>query len=171
MGGTEMGCPGGRLEQDDWLIGLLTSGPTWQLDGDGMLLTAGATTVRLVDEEVAVPDATLVDTRWTLETIIDGETASSVPTGVTATLTFDEQGGVVGTGTCNGFGGTYTATAGTLTFVPGPTTLIGCPGGQAEVENAVAATLSGVTTYTIDGDRLTVTVDDTGRGLVYRASG
>ena len=35
LGGTEMGCPGARQKQDEWLIHFFGSSPRLQLDGSG----------------------------------------------------------------------------------------------------------------------------------------
>ena len=40
LGGTEMGCPGLRQRQDDWMVGFFGSSPTLELDGTDLRLRA-----------------------------------------------------------------------------------------------------------------------------------
>jgi heat shock protein HslJ len=167
VGGTAMGCAPALQAQDDWLVGFLRDGPTWTVAGDELTLTSGGTTIRLTSSgsASAVP---LIGTAWTLETISDGRTASSVPEGVAATLSFSADGTVTGTGTCNGYSATSTVSGDSITFVPGPTTLIGCSPAETVVEQAVQTTLVGTVRYAIDHDRLTLERPD-GSSLTYRA--
>lgn len=67
LAGTDMGCEPGLMEQDEWLVDLLTAGPVLALDGDRLTLTSGDTVVSLVDEESVVVDRPLRGTRWVLE--------------------------------------------------------------------------------------------------------
>ncbi|WP_183097724.1 META domain-containing protein [Nocardioides pelophilus] len=55
MGGTEMGCPDGRNEQDAWVTEFLGSGPAAVLDGDTLTLTQGDVVIEMVEQDV--PDA------------------------------------------------------------------------------------------------------------------
>lgn len=52
MGGTEMGCPDGRNDQDAWVVEFLGSGPAAELDGDTLTLTQGRVVVELVEQDV-----------------------------------------------------------------------------------------------------------------------
>ncbi|WP_183092593.1 META domain-containing protein [Nocardioides stalactiti] len=52
MGGTEMGCPDGRNDQDAWLTTFLGDGPTVALDGDTLVLTGGDVVLELVEQDV-----------------------------------------------------------------------------------------------------------------------
>ena len=47
---TSMGCVDGLAEQDDWLAGLLSSGPAIELEGETLTLDDGATTITLEQE-------------------------------------------------------------------------------------------------------------------------
>ncbi|KAA1429372.1 META domain-containing protein [Nocardioides antri] len=55
MGGTEMGCPDGRNDQDAWISQFLSAGPDVGLDGDTLTLTGSDVVIELV--EVQVPEA------------------------------------------------------------------------------------------------------------------
>jgi heat shock protein HslJ len=165
---TAMGCPTDVMDQDAMLAGLLQADPSWRLEGPTLTLAADGTTMVLIDATDTTPSAGLLDGTWTLDTIVEGETASSVPAGVTALLDFSDDGSVVGRGTCNGYGATFEAGPDTIAFEPGPTTLIACPDPEGPVEDAVRTTLTGTTTYAIDGGQLTITSADGSRALVYR---
>jgi len=56
VGGTEMGCPDGRNDQDVWLSQFLTAGPDAVLAGDTLTLTGGEVVIELVEQDV--PDQT-----------------------------------------------------------------------------------------------------------------
>lgn len=159
MDGTEMGCAGALLDQDDWI-------------GDLLTLTAGDTTIELLDEEVASPDRELVGTDW----VLDGfrplgapvGTVSSVPAGVRATLRIEGDRLLVELG-CNGGGADVEVAEDTLALGPLGRTRMGCPGPGDRVERVTASALRGSVQYDIDVDVLTVT-----RGshqLIYRMAG
>ena len=74
---TEMACPGGRMEQDTWVADFLSAGPRMSLDGDQLTLTGSTITMVLTDRRVVDPDRPLAGTRWVVDTIFQGDTASS----------------------------------------------------------------------------------------------
>ena len=91
MQSTLMACPPGYAEQDQWLTEFLTSGPTISLDGTTLTLTSGGVTMVLSAAPTGA--AALEGTKWTLDTINEGSTASALPAGVeTPTLEFDAAG-------------------------------------------------------------------------------
>ena len=49
MGGTEMGCDPVRHAQDEWIMDLLGAGPTYELDGDRLVLTSREVTLTLLE--------------------------------------------------------------------------------------------------------------------------
>jgi heat shock protein HslJ len=165
-GMTEMGCDDERHAQDDWLFGFLGSQPSVAQEGDKLTLTSDGTVIAFQDREVAEPDLPLTGTTWTVDTIIGGDAASSVPNGAVATLVFTDEGRVeVDTG-CNTGGGTYEVTDGTLQVGEVMTTLIGCDGAAAQLEAAVTAVLNaGEIEYSIDAASLTLMAGDHGLGL------
>lgn len=59
MGGTEMGCPDGRHDQDAWLTDFLGAGPTATLAGGTLTLTGGGVVMELVEQDV--PDSPVGD--------------------------------------------------------------------------------------------------------------
>lgn len=165
---TMMGCVDDLATQDGWLTSFLSDDPLAELDGDTLTLISGEVTMKMLDETVADPAKPLTGTAWTLDTIVDGDTASSVPAGVDPpTLQIAEDGeATVFTG-CNQGGASVEVTDTTLTFGPMRMTKMACEGDATSVENSVVAVLDGEVDYTIEGLQITLTNGD--QGLVYGA--
>lgn len=153
---TEMGCEPALMDQDAWLLDVLTSKPSLATDGDTLTLTSDSTVITLTDEEVAVPDASLTGTSWQLDSITKNSAVSSVPEGVTADITFDEKGTLHANLGCNIGNGSYTIDGDTLQIGPIATTRKACDGPASEVESAMLAMLDGTVAYTIDGTQLSL---------------
>jgi heat shock protein HslJ len=164
---TEMGCDEQRARQDEWLAGYLSSTVTIALDGVTLTLTDGTVTLTLLDEEVATPDQPLEGTLWILDGITAGDTGSSIPAGVTASIRI-AAGQVALQAGCNQGGGAVEVTPDALTFGPMMLTKMACEPGPMDVENAMTTVLSGPVAYSIDAGRLTL---NTGQaGLMFRAA-
>ncbi len=162
---TMMGCEADLQAQDEWLAALLTDGVEAELDDDTLTLTTGTVTIALQAEA----DASITGTTWTLESVIDGDTVSSLPAGVEPpTLEIADDGTVTLFGGCNRGGGTVVITETTLTFEPLVLTMMACEGEAGTVEATVMAVLDGSVDVAIEGDTLTITNGD--RGLVYTAT-
>lgn len=154
---TLMGCPAALSEQDAWLGELFRDGVDAALDGDELVLTAGTVVIRLTSTAGAELGDVLGRT-WTLTSIIDTDSVSSVPTTVerTPTLEVDADGGAsVDTG-CNTGHTTVTVAGQRLTFSPLALTRMACPGEAGEVERAVSSVLRGATDASWDGTTLRV---------------
>ena len=173
---TEMGCEPPRMDQDTWFFGLLGSGPTIAApDADHLTLTAGGTIITLLDRRIAQPDLPLTGRTWTLTGLVSGQTASSVPVGVTAHIEFQADGSVAFDSGCNGGGGRYmlrssaTSSAGTFTLTGILSTMMACRAPQGSVEAAFRAVVrEGVTIrYEITGSALRLSVGD--QGLDFQA--
>src|SRR3954468_9276624 len=157
LGTTDMACPPPLMQQETWFTQLLSSRPTLALDGDSLTVTAGTTVVNMLDREVAEPDAKLVGPKWTVTSIITGETGSSVPPGASAWLQFGADGRVTLNTGCNSGGGSYTADANTITLEQVAITAVGCTGAAAQLEQAVMTVLNAQTLdYSIDAQSLTL---------------
>ena len=109
---TEMGCDEERHAQDDWLFGFLGSQPAIAQEGDKLTLTSGETVIALQDREVAEPDLPLTGTTWTVDTILAGDAATSVPADLVATLIFNRDGTVEIAAGCSPGTGTYEVSRG-----------------------------------------------------------
>ncbi len=166
---TEMGCDEPRMAQDAWLAEFLGSSPVVTLDGNELLLAGSATSIQLLDREIAEPDQPLVGTTWGLTTILDGASASSLPDSAMATLLFRADGTVdVYTG-CNSGAGQFTVDGDQITIDQLVQTERACPGAAGEVDQAVLRVLrAGTFSYSIDAATLTLEAD--GHGLQYVAA-
>lgn len=164
---TEMGCDEPRHAQDDWLSEFLASRPTVVAAGDQLTLTSGGTVVSLLNRKTADPDRPLVDTTWKVDSIVSGDTVSSVPDGAVATLEFAADGTVTINTGCNTGGGRYDATAdGQLRFIDVVVTERACAGAAAQLEAAILPLLGAESlTYAIDAGRLDIMGGDQGISL------
>jgi heat shock protein HslJ len=165
---TDMGCDQARNEQDTFVAAALGKKPSWELAGDKLTITAGTTRFELAPREIVDPDRDLVGTTWVLDTLIDGQTASSMAAGTEpVTLVFDGKTVVADTH-CNGVRGDYTIDGDTISVELGPMTKMACAPGIMQGENAVVDVLSGKVSYDITADRLTLT-HPAGKGIQLHA--
>jgi heat shock protein HslJ len=165
---TEMACADVALmDQDSWFADLLMAGPTLALAGDTLTMTSGSTIIVFVDRETADPDRPLIGTTWVLESIIDGESASSVPAGVRADLTFTADERLSAFLGCNRGSASAIVDDTSVEIGPLTTTRMACGELETEVEAAMIATLAGTVDYEIEGPQLRLRMGD--RGLDFRA--
>lgn len=166
IGGTEMACeePLMSLEGAYWsalarITGWSRIGETLVLTGDGVRFEFGSAPV----EEPAA----LVGTTWTLESLLEDATASSV-IARPATLVLHEDGTVTGSTGCRTFRGTWTQQGDRLVFGPLATTKIACKGAAGAQDAHVLKVLHGSVPFNLDGRALTL-VSSNGLGLDFRA--
>lgn len=166
VGGTEMGCPPPLMDQDAWLADVLQRPIT--VGTDPLTLTAGDVVLTLTPREEVSPDRPLVGTTWTLDGLIDGKTASSLPMGVEPpTLRLEADGSATFHTGCNGAGARYEVQGDQVTWIDPVQTLIACQDARGELERHVTAVLDGPTAWSIKERRLTITKG--GKGLMYVA--
>ena len=139
---TLMGCEPPLEAQDAWLIEFLDSDPMVTLAGNELLLTNGAISMRLLDREVAEPDLNIVGPTWTVESLIQGDTVSSVPEGAAATLLFKADGSVEVDAGCNRGGGTWKLEGAGIRIESLLLTKMACQGPGAALEGTVLGVLS-----------------------------
>jgi heat shock protein HslJ len=139
---TEMACDQGRDGQDQWLIAFLGSKPSVTLAGTDLTLDNGRVIMRLVDRTIAEPDLDIVGPTWTVTSIIDGDLASSVPAGVSATLVFGNEGSVDVNAGCNHGRGSWTADGSGIAFRDVFLTKMACDGPAGALETAVLAVIN-----------------------------
>lgn len=163
---TEMACDPVRMDQDAWIAGILP-GAEVALDGDTLTLAGDGVVLRFLDRRVADPDRPLLGTRWVVDGLVAGDSVSSVPAGVVATLAFGDGRVAVEAG-CNSGGGPVQVDDTTLAFGPLGLTEMACGPEATAVEQAVTRTLSGTVDYAIEADVLTLGAGAT--GLVLRAA-
>ncbi|WP_030762859.1 META domain-containing protein [Streptomyces sp. NRRL F-2664] len=135
------------------------------------LKTADGSTIAMTSQP-AVPDASLTAVEWTVESLVDGASVSSLPAGAagTARFTIAADLSVSGTLGCNRFNAQVTRDGDRLTFGPLTTTRMACDGPAGEVEQKLTGLFaSGPLVSTIAGRRLTLTAAD-GQGLIAEAA-
>lgn len=160
LGGTEMGCPQPLHAQDEWLRAFLTSTPTLTHTGPRVTLEGPEATLEFLDRELANPDRPLTGRTWAIDTLIDGDAASSVPAEATPTLVFQDDGVFQSFSTCATGSGTYSAGNGELTVSDLSFTEPACPAtGNPLVQERILLVLGGEGTvaFEIDAARLTLT--------------
>lgn len=153
---TDMGCDPPRHAQDDWLARVLGGEPTWRQDDGTLTVTADDTELVLRRRE----DRPLAG-RWTVDTVLDGQTASTTPAG--ASIAFADGRATLDTG-CNTGEADYTLAGDTIRFDHAAVTRKACRPDIMRLERAMLAVLDGQATYVIEGDRLTLTTPS-GEGL------
>ncbi|ADB35048.1 protein of unknown function DUF306 Meta and HslJ [Kribbella flavida DSM 17836] len=164
---TEMGCDAPRHAQDTWLVQLLQSDPSWTTEADKLTITSGSTVLQLQDRETATPDVALDGTRWTLDTVITGELAST-PGAANAHLTISGER-VTGATGCNELQGIVARSGDKLTFGELGTTRRACDGDAAALEKTMLSTLNSEVSYSIEANRLRLRKAD-GSGLDFTAA-
>ena len=163
---TEMGCEQPRMEQDTWFVSFLESRPAATVEGPVLTLDKDGVTIRLTDEEHirAQNPIPLEGTTWELESLVQGDAASSVPGDKQPTIELEGGKARVFTG-CNRGSGQVSVGDTTMTFGPLALTKMAC---QDSPEAAVLAVLTGEVAFAHDHDQLTLTGFD-GKALVFHA--
>jgi heat shock protein HslJ len=166
---TMMGCDEPLMAQDAWLTEFFMADPAFTLDGTTLELVGDGVTITF-EEEVAGPDVELVGPTWTADTIVSGDAVSTVA-GDPPTFTFGDDGMVAVFDGCNQVNVGYEVDGEVITFQPGAATLMACPDETSQAwADAVTGVLAAPATYSIEGDVLTLRVDD-GSGLDLRSGG
>jgi heat shock protein HslJ len=150
MAMTQMACDPALMEQDTWISALMSSDPTFTLDGDTLTITGSDAQVVTF---AAVADRSLEGVRWVVDGLLANEGVSTVPIGAEASITITDGTAAVEAG-CNTGSAPVTITDTTITFGPLMLTRMACPEPQTTLENAVVAVLDGEVAYAIDGDSL-----------------
>ena len=175
LGGTEMGCPGARQQQDEWMIDFFGSSPTLELDGTDLAIRSGRDRVWFVPaDEVSSGEpgdaGDLVGTRWRLTGISEqnGDSIGMmvIPDDVLATIRFEDDEFTVHTG-CNSGGGPAVVEGDAIAFGEFAVTLLPCRGGPGEVERGVVRVLEGTVAWSISGDELRLRSSDGRHELVF----
>ena len=167
VGGTEMGCePDVMALEQRYTAALMLVRRADR--GAGSLTLSGPDVVLDFALDPPVPTAALVGTTWVLESLVDGETASST-TGEAATLVLAEDGSLSGGTGCREFRGSYVL-RGAEIVVTGLDASVGPDRCTARTRPQDDHVLGVLDTFraTVDRDSLVLTAPD-GRGLQLRA--
>jgi heat shock protein HslJ len=166
LGSTEMACEEDVMTAESAYLAALGAVDTVAASDDALLLTGDGIELRFTPV-APVPGSPLEGTRWVLETVIEGQAASS--TVHTAVLVLDADRTAEATTGCRTITGTWLVEAGALVVDDLITDGSPCPPEVARQDAHVTAVLQSGPTVGIGEDQLTLTTDD-GRGLVYRAT-
>jgi heat shock protein HslJ len=161
MSTTEIGCEPARALQDKWLGEFFTAGPEIVAGDKSITLKSGATVVKLTDKVIVRPDVPLAGTRWNVETVISGETASSTST--PGWIEFSNDGRFKASNGCGQIEGTATVHDTTIAFAGKWTILADCP--TASSVPHFDKLTKGTVHAAINGDQLTLSGPGWGLGL------
>ncbi|TQN41412.1 heat shock protein HslJ [Blastococcus colisei] len=170
LGGTEMGCEPDVMAAERVYLAALGTVDTAVTDGEALVLTGDGVELRFT-RVTPVPESELTGTRWTLETLLDGETASST-VGEPATLELSDDGtltGSTGSTGCRDLTGRFRIEGDVVRLTDLRAGTEDCPADVAAQDGHVVTVLGDGFQVSVDGDRLTLS-DPDGRGLVYRAT-
>ena len=172
LGGTEMACePASLMELETAYLAALGQVRTYRATDDELVLTGGGARLAFAPEEPAEP-LPLVGTRWDLASLgYGGDAVASPVQGTDAHVRFDADGSVTGSTGCNSFGGTYEVESEAIAIGEVRMTLKACEPDVSQQEDVFHRGLVRASTFSIDGDTLTLAdaqgaflVSFTGRG-------
>lgn len=166
LGGTDMACEPDVMDLEQTYLQAL--GAVDSAGRDGAHLVLSGLSVELVFGVVApVENRPLDGTLWTLDSLIQGEVASSVA--VASPLQLAADGTMTGSTGCGNFSGTYVLADEVLRLTIAKRTTTPCPNTLNEQVSVVSDVLTEDLTVSISGNRLTLTADG-GGGVSYLAS-
>ncbi|MET7618894.1 META domain-containing protein [Streptomyces sp. NPDC005408] len=160
---TEMACDKNRMSFEDALRAAFSGKLKAKItDGRLTLTTEKGDSIALSAQK----SAPLVGTKWTVNSLVTGDTASSLPAGTEkkAYMTFGKDGSVRGSLGCNTFTSTAKISGSTITFDRLATTRKMCTGTAMTVESHLLKVLEGKVTYKLQHNSLSLTAES-GKGL------
>ena len=165
LGRTEMACtPASVMDLEQAYLAALGAVESAARAGDQLTLSGADLELRFATIQ-PVPQAELEGTRWLLESVIEGESASSVA-GEPATLLLSG-GRLTGSTGCRKLTGGYELSRDQVTVDALESDKRGCPPNLDRQDRHVLTALQDGFGIAIDGDVLTVT-GPSGNGLSYR---
>ena len=167
LGSTMMTCwPEEKMQQEYQYLGMLGNVTTYTIEGNQLTLSIDGN-LSLVYNATEPPEFDLEGKNWTLNSSIDGETEQLPIQNTTITACF-EDGEITGSAGCNNYFGAYTVDGNEITIgVLGSTMMTCWPEEVMQQEYQYHEMLGNVTTYTIEGNQLTLSTEDN-RTLVYQ---
>jgi heat shock protein HslJ len=166
---TEIGCEPPAMAAEATYLDALARVDAFRRDGDGLVLTGPSVELRF-ERTAPIPTRELLETRWTLDTLIQGDTAASVLGSPALRLRGD--GSLEGDTGCRSFRGRYVL-AGDEVRVLGldvddaATAGVCSPAGEKQ-DRIVLGVLGDGFRAAVEGDRLTLTAAGAD-ALVYRS--
>ena len=164
---TEMACdPPESMEAEQRYLTGLGQVHTGVRDGESLVLTGVGVELRF-KLQAPVPEAALVDTEWVLDSLIDGEVASS--TIGDARLELRSDGTFLGSTGCRDLTGRYIIYGDTVQV-----TEMGadgeCPEALVDQDGHIIGVIEGPFTVVIEGNTLTITSPGS-QGLIFHSAG
>ena len=169
IGGTMMGCDQAVMALETAYLAALGAVTRWQRDGDRLTLSGPE-----VDLTYAVvvppPDAALVGTRWQLETVESGGSASNATDFDRVSMTFAADGTVTGAAGCTTWDGRWREEGGRILVTDIGVMVNSCasPDLASSAEDAVMRVVEDGFAAGIEGSTLTIEAE-AGTGLQFRA--
>jgi heat shock protein HslJ len=145
----------GVMEQETAYTAALQSATSLYRDGDQLVITYDGGELRFMPQPA--PEPTILDgSLWRLASIGQGETVQSALTGNLVLVSFSN-GEILGYAGCNQFGGPFLTEGETITKVEAASTQMLCVDEAVMTqETTLLAGLAAATSYTIEGDILTI---------------
>ncbi|WP_129675431.1 META domain-containing protein [Candidatus Chloroploca sp. Khr17] len=158
-GSTRMACEEAVMAQEQAFLDQLSRATSYVIDGATLTITIddGATLV------FAQASNALAGTSWVL-TELNG--AAPLSEGTPISAEFDDEGRVAGSAGCNRYFAGYTVADGALSITQAGSTMMACEDALMAQETAFLEQFSRATSYVIEGETLTITIDD-GATLVF----
>lgn len=165
---TEMACAKDIQSFEDALRAAFSGKLKAKLTDGKLTLTAEKGDAIALTSERPSP---LVGTKWTVNSLLSGQTASSLPAGTEnkAHLTFGKDGSVRGNLGCNSFSSTAKVSGSSITFGNISSTRKLCPGPEMNLEREVLKVLDGTVTYELQHRGLSLTTPN-GKGVAATAT-
>ncbi|NED98514.1 META domain-containing protein [Phytoactinopolyspora alkaliphila] len=149
------------------MVGVLGDIDAVNRSGDSLTLSGPSTELRFALVP-PVPTADIVDTDWALESLLDGETASST-VGETATLRLDSDGTFAASTGCRDVTGRYVEDDGQIRLSEYAAEDHCTDKDLRAQDEHVDTVIGGGFQATVEGDVLTMTTRGGELGLVYRS--
>ncbi|WP_434591912.1 META domain-containing protein [Streptomyces sp. A5-4] len=168
---TEMACEKDIQKFEGSLQAAFTGKLKGKVADDRLTLTTPKGDSIAMSAKPPEPNAELTGTRWNVESLIKGKSVTSLPsdTAGKAELTFDKDGSVGGSTSCNNLSGKAAVAGSTITFSKVATTRKMCVPEAMQTERALLKILGGKADYEIKGSTLSLTAAG-GEGLQARAA-
>ncbi|MET9516350.1 META domain-containing protein [Streptomyces sp. NPDC002994] len=163
---TEIGCPKNIAKFEQHLQRTFTGELKAKVTDDKLTLTTAEGDTIALSETKPEPDAQLLGTEWKVESLRDGDTATSLPgdAAAKAKLFFGEDGTVGGHLGCNNVSGKAKVSGSTITFSKIATTRKMCAPPVMDAEKALLKVLDGKAAYEVRERALSLTAES-GKGL------
>lgn len=169
---TEMACEPDVMDVEQAVLRALLAVTSFEL-ADGRLTVQGADAVLSFETVAPVPVADIVGTTWVLDSYLQGDAASSLPSMGLATLRLDADGALVGSTGCRRLEGEWIEAGAEIVFtsfsaIDDPAAGA-CPPDAERLDGLIISVLGDGFSAVVDGDRLTV-MSQGGDGLSYTSS-